>query len=255
MGKKRIIRISKSAAVYVPVALLLVVMLILLGTSVFLKIMDIEVTGSTKYTAQEIIEKSGIKTGDNMLRLDTEAAAVRIRSALPYVQDVSIETNLPDRVRINITESKALATVSSSSGVMLINSKARILEHRDKAPAGLIEIRGFTAAHSAAGNTLRSDPVDDTKLRHLIEILSAVEECKIGGSILYLDISNFGRISIGYEERYTVILGGSSDVLYKLSNLPDAVSKIEADPNYDSASRYRIDITDPSKGWICTAEW
>ena len=50
MGKKRVRRHSKSAVVYMPVAILLISFFMVLGASVFMKIIIIEVVGASKYT-------------------------------------------------------------------------------------------------------------------------------------------------------------------------------------------------------------
>ena len=60
-------RKSKSAVVYIPTAVILILFLMAFGVSVFLKIINIEVIGASVYTKEEIITASGITKGDNML--------------------------------------------------------------------------------------------------------------------------------------------------------------------------------------------
>ena len=84
-------------------------------------------------------------------------------------------------------------------------------------------------------------------------MLSAIETAGIRENISYIDIANFSRISIGYMDRFTVMLGSSSDVLMKLQGLSGAVANAEAKEDYDPSSDYSIDTTTETGRYIFTA--
>ena len=219
MGTRRRRRKSKSAAVYVPVGALLIVIITVLGMSVFLRIMEIEVVGATVYTVDEIILASGIATGDNLLFLDIDGAVQSIRSAKPYISDVIIESAPPDTLRIIVSESFAVAKISHRDSVLLIDSSGRVLERVDSAPLGLIDVRGFTPSEAEVGSRLRALPDSETRLGSMLDIIAAFERAEITDGVSYLDVSNIGYITFGYGGRFRVILGSASNLNHKLTQL------------------------------------
>ena len=216
-------RKSKSAAIYVPVAVLLIFFLVALGTSVFLKILKIEVTGISMYSEEDIIIASGIIQGDNMLLVNAGDVARKIYAALPYIQEVSINFSLPDKVRINVSETTAMAAIGYLEGAVLLDSAGRVLERAEKKPDGLIEVKGFTPIDVKVGNALRADPSDDTRLRRLKDILPAIERAGIQDDVSYLDVTDVGNVNLKYMEQFTVIISGSGGALNRLGRLADAV--------------------------------
>ena len=83
--------------------------------SVFFRVAKIEVVGNSIYTAEEVVEASGIGTGDNLFFINRFSAASRIFSKLPYVDKAKVTRALPNRVTITIQESSAMARTASCS--------------------------------------------------------------------------------------------------------------------------------------------
>jgi len=73
------------------------------------------------------------------------------------------------------------------------------------------------------------------------------------GSVSYLDVTRIATISFRYEDRFTVILGGSNDVLDKLAQLPEIVDKINTERSPDITGV--IKMNDPSGAPRFTADW
>ena len=252
MERRKSRRITGTATFYIPVAILFVIVFMLMGTSVFLRIANIEVTGVSKYIPSEIIKESGIAIGDSILKMDIQSASERISSIMPYIEQVDIQYTLPDTVHITVKESYAVASIAVNGGVAIVNAHGKILEITDKKPKNSIEIIGFTPLEVSAGTNIRSEPNEDTKLRYLLEVLTAIDEAMIQDDISYVDVTNFSRINIGYKGMYTVLLGGSTDALDKFKRLPIAIAGVEQDADFDATSRYMIDTTDTSGSWRCT---
>jgi len=227
MQRKKLRRKSKSAVVYTPAAVLLILFLSVFGVSAFLKVVEIEVTGALMYTDDEIISASGILAGDSLLLLKKSSASQKIQSAMPYISDVSLEVRLPNKVTINVTEATAIAAIGHGDSVIVLDSAGRVLERTDVMPPELIEIIGVLPADTAEGSLLKTDAGSEPRLRHMREVLAAIEREGIAGSISYLNVSNISNISFGYLELYTVVLGSSDNARYKLSSLPEIIAEIE----------------------------
>ena len=255
MERKKARRMSKSANVYIPIATLLILFLVVIGTSVFLSIIEISVSGASTYDDDEIIEVSGIITGKNMLLVDKDGAKQRIFSAMPYISEVEIDLDLPDRVQIKISETEALAAIVDAEGYLLVDSSCKILERVDRIPAGIVEVKGFKPADARIGSELKAAQGDDTRLRYIRDVLAAVEAAGIRDEVSYLDVTNMGNVNLGYMDLFTVVLSGSSGAAGKLGKLPEAVVDVRKDSNFDDTARYRIDISDSSGTWVWTPEW
>ena len=70
-------------------SILLVVAAVIMACVVFFRVNTVEVTGNLRYTTEEIIEASGIQTGDNLIILSGSRVSAAIRARLPYVEAVS----------------------------------------------------------------------------------------------------------------------------------------------------------------------
>jgi len=231
---------------------LLIVALLIFGISVFLRVIEIEVTGVTKYTKGEIVEASGILSGDNILLLDTAAAELKIRQALPYIDEVSVQPSLPARIQITVSESRAVAVIDHRNTILLIDSSGKVLDRLDSAPRGFIEIRGFTPLEAEVGSRIRPMSGAETQLRSLTDVLSAFEGAGVLSEITYLDVTHISTISFGYTARFTVIIGGSANVSHKLNQLPVFIRMIEEEKPSEVTGV--INMSDSSGEWIFTEE-
>jgi len=237
-------RKSRSAALYVPVGAFLIIALATLGIGVFLRVVEIEVSGVSRYTRDDIVLASGISPGDNMLFLDSDAAVRRIRMALPYISEIKIEYALPATVKIVIKESIGIAVIEYQNKALLIDSSGRVLGLVDTVREGLVEILGFYPVDAEVGGRLRAVPDSETQLSSLIVVLTAFERAGLLDSISYLDVTHIAAIRFRYIDRFTVTLGDSGDADYKLSLLPGMVEKIDEEKSVNATGR--IDISDPS---------
>ena len=219
-------RVSKSAAIYVPVGALLVIFLTILGISSFLRIMEIEVVGATRYSFEDIISVSGISSGDNLLFLDVESAERRITAAMPFIREAEITRILPDGVKIAVLESTPIAAVQTRTDVLIIDSSGRILERTDVLAQDLIEIRGVTPVDASVGGQLRSLPGEESRIQYMRDLLTAFEREGLADDISNLDVTHTAQITFGYMGRFRVILGDQRHLQRKLDMLPAAVDDI-----------------------------
>jgi len=244
---------SKGAAAYITVGALLIIVVTILGMSVFLKIMEIEVEGESMYAKGDIISVSGIMSGDNLMFVDTGLATRRIHTAMPFISDVKITRVLPSSIRIEVTESTALATITFRDSVLVIDSTGRVLKQADSAPEGLIEIRGINLADASEGSQLRPELGGEMQLQYMRDILAAIEKEGIQGDVSYLDVTYSATITLGYSERFRVILGGPSQARSKINQLPGIVEGIEAISTTNVKGD--IDMSNPSGEWRFNESW
>ena len=243
MGRKKQRRMSKSAAVYIPVGVVLVVLLIILGTSGFLRVSVITVAGATMYSDEEIITVSGISAGDNLLFIDISVAERRIQVAMPFIDTVNVMRLPPDTVHIEITESKAIAAIEFRNDIIIIDSTGRVLQHTDRAPEGLINVWGIVPSDAAEGSKLRAEQGGELQLQYMIDVLAAIEREGIEDNVSYLDVYNISQLNFGYMGRFRVMLGGPNNLRQKLDSLPRAITGVEALESSGVTGTLRYELT------------
>ena len=242
MGYKKPRRNSKSAVVYIPVAILLIFLLTVFGISVFLRIDDIEVSGAALYTKEEIILASGIAIGDNMLFMNSGNIQQKIYSAMPYIDEVNVDIRLPDLIQIRVSEAVPMASIKYSDGVLVIDSKCKILDNADFAPDGLIVISGLTPADITVGNDLKAYPGDETRLSSLKDVLTAIEKEGIYNDVSGIDISNIAYISFFYCGRFNVILGKPDNMQYKMNVLKEFIAERDTESSKDETGTIDMSV-------------
>ena len=226
------IRQSNSAVVYIAVSVLLIVLLTIFGLSFFTRADVIEVNGIVKYTAQEVIEASGLYIGDNLITLDTDNAEMRIQTLLPHISEVNITAVFPNRIRIDVVESSPIATLRHRTGILIVDSGVRVVEilsQDSAATAGLIEIRGFTPTGAELGSRVRVELGNQSQLRHLEELLRVIEEEGLFRYITYIDISSIVNITFDYTDRFRIILDSPTNIAHHVGALRDTISDAERD--------------------------
>lgn len=69
---------------------------------------DIRITGRSRTQTEHILAALEIKRGDNLLALDIDRAKERLE-ALPWVRSAVVERRLPNTIRLNVVERRAVA--------------------------------------------------------------------------------------------------------------------------------------------------
>ena len=164
---------------------------------VFFRVNTIQVEGNVRYTVQEVIDASGVKTGDNLIALPGSRVSAAIRAQLPYVEGVTLQRAYPDGLIIRVSERVAAASVDSAEGRWLISAQGKLLE-KDNGTAHALEITGLTAVGPYAGGMLQTAPEEALTLTHVKELLSVLEEQGMLEQCTALDCSSAAALTLHY---------------------------------------------------------
>jgi len=105
----------------------------------------IEVIGNERISREEILHKSGIHIGDNIMLSDLAEAREEI-SKEPWIASVSVERVMPDTIKIHISEEKPQALYIDGDKRYLINFAAKIVEQvQDQPSDGYLIVKGKDA--------------------------------------------------------------------------------------------------------------
>lgn len=199
-----------------PLMFVVVVVAAIFVMSVFFRVEDIQVVGNSHYTAEEIIRAVDIEEGDNLFFFDRFAAVGRAFSKLPYIEAVTVERSLPNRVVITVDETTALAYLPLGEEKWTLDHNCKVL---GKAAEGeeetLVPVVGMKPGTLMIGETMQTEDGSTAPVEYLAEILDQIEARGMVRQVTRIDFTNPNSPEFDYGGRYTVVLGKRDKVEYK----------------------------------------
>ena len=209
-------------------AVIAVIAAVVAACVIFFRINTVTVEGNSRYAPEEIIEASGIVSGDNLVALSKSKIASAIRMKLPYVESVSIRRKLPDGVALTVRERVAVASVDSKTGRWLISSQGKILEEAGDQP--VVTVKGLQAVNPYAGGTLEVAEQDANTLDHVLSLLEALEAQDMLSGSRELDCSPSTYLSLSWDI-YTIKFPRGGDYSYLIRFVRSALASEEMPKN------------------------
>ena len=214
---KRMRRRKRMMSVYTAVVILLVAVAGITMCFTFLfNIDEIVVSGeSVMYSPAEIVESSGIRAGDNLLRLDCRKAEQKILDDRLYVETAEVHRDFPSTLRINVTRCVPAYNIQYENGVLLVSRKGKILADNNfyTDTENIPVIYGFDPADTTPGRPLSSK--NDNKNEVFEQLISRFDHDD-NSNISSVDITNEYAIVVNYRSGILFKMGNWSDVEYKL---------------------------------------
>ena len=113
--KRPVRRRGRFSGLYKVLSVLLAAGAVAAACIVFFRVNTIQVEGNVRYTAQEVIDASGVKIGDNLIVLPGGRVSAAIRAQLPYVEGVTLQRAYPDGLVIRLRSGKRTTAPSARS--------------------------------------------------------------------------------------------------------------------------------------------
>ena len=214
-SRKRIRRRRRPINAYVVIVLVLVAVMGFAASYTFLfNITEIRVSGeSDMYSAQEIVDASGIKEGDNLLRMDIEERRDSILDNLLYVETAEVKRDFPSSLEIKVTKCIPSFNVNIGSKTIVISRQGKILSENSFLTDGLPVIYGFKPADRNPGVYISSeDNFQNDAFNALIT------------SIVKLDEQNISSINMADE--HAIVVNYKNGMVFKMGNWNDAEYKL-----------------------------
>lgn len=209
--------------------------LALLSVTVFFKVSEVKVIkAGVHYSAEEIIDASGVKLGDSILRTDWDEVKERVEKKLPYVRSLKIEKSLDGRVSFAVSDATADKLLKIPNGYAVADDNLKLLEIlKDKPENSTLTYLVMSLPSELTikvGETVVFKDNDKTG-----QLYKAVNEAieKVGlEKITGIDISDVNSITLEYQNRYKLYLGDSGSIEYKLQEAKKVIAKEDAvNPN------------------------
>lgn len=210
-----------------PIIFFLIVIGLIFVMSVIFRVNTIEVIGNEHYTKDEIISAVDIEVGDNLFFFDRFAAVSRVFAKLPYVEEVFISRALPDKVTIELKESKALAYLMVGDENWTMDQKCKILgKAADGEIQWLLSVSGINPGTLLIGEQLTVTDYEDI-VPYLSEVLTQIEDRGLAGEIKHIDFSNRNSVKFDYTDKYSIVLGDAYKVEYKFGMFLAAAEQLK----------------------------
>ena len=213
---------------YVVLSFLLILVCLVVGSVVFFRANTISVVGNDLYAADDIIAAAQVEEGQNLFRINRPATYQRILASLPYVRSVNIRRAFPDELVITVTETHAVAFLTCSDGIFLLDARGKVLEEVSTPPTTLPEISGLEPLPPVIGSLLPVEHHQKTRMDGLTGLLIALEDHGMVGNLRYIDLSSSSDLLFGYTERFTAQMPLVCDHNYKVRALDYVVQQLAA---------------------------
>lgn len=237
-SKKKKRKKRKKFVFYTLLMVFFVLIITILSLTVFFNISDIAVTGNSHYTQDQIISASGLKPGQNLFKLNKFKIIERMKTTLPYLDEVRIDRHLPVGIEIVVDETSEFMYIQSDGKYYILDEKLKVLDIREDAPEDLPEVKGITSNSAGKGDTLSAENSEDKRLAALtVSIKDNIGD----GCITSIDITTAYDISFEYMGRLTVKVGSVEGIDNKLQLVKHVIdenrSNEEAEIDVTSGNR------------------
>lgn len=217
----------------------LLVLVLLVGGCVlayFLMNLDtIIVVGNVRYTSEQIVALSGLKTGQHLLSLDKEGIAASIDETPDLVcEDVSVE--LPDTVTLTVRERQPAMAVQSGAAYLVIDTEGYILSITESDP-GLVKVTGLPIVGMSIGLNISDEY--DYRVTTMGEIYGLLETYGFTSEVEAIDLANINSIRLILKDGIAVKLGQTDELSEKLRW---AIS-VDAELKAQGVTEGTIDVT------------
>lgn len=224
-------------------SIIIILAAMIVGSIVFFRIDQVEVEGNSRYSAEEIIEVSGIEYGKNMFLFNKFDSIDTLLTDLTYVESVSIRRALPSTIRITVTESSVAAAVEDQGDGRwwLVNADGKLLEQAE-GPGEYVQVVGLTLAAPTEGTVLAAETEGRLQQEALLKLLPAMEERELLADTQTIDLSSASEVTMLYENRLTVKMSLAADFDYDMRVLATVMEEY-VDTKWTESDRGTLDLT------------
>ena len=197
-----------------------------LALTLFFKVESVEVTGNSRYSAQEIQDACGVQLGDNLYLLSKPDMVQRLHQRLPYIDEVRITRSLPNTLRVQVTEFTTVYAVEQEGTVWLLTSGGKIVETAaERGDVPLIDGCELLAP-SLSGDVSFALELQNRQ-ESLFALLTALESAELTEGVRAIHLRDPTVLTMDYTERFSVEMPYSADYPRLLRYLTLVIEELE----------------------------
>ena len=191
--------------------------------SLFFKINTISVKGDNVYSDKMITEKSGIAFGSNLFRVNQKKISEKLSKELPYIEEITLERDLPDTLVINVKATREVAAIASKGGFVLIDKTGKVLDKN----ASMLRENVAVLNNVKIDQSIEGEKISFTsqeKTEAVLSLLKAIDESGLD-LITEINIKDINNIKIKYDDRIIFDVGSLTNIETKLARGKAALEK------------------------------
>ena len=197
-----------------------------LALTLFFKVESVEVTGNSRYSAQEIQDACGVSLGDNLYLLSKPDMVQRLHQRLPYIDEVRITRSLPNTLRVQVTEFTTVYAVEQEGTVWLLTSGGKIVETAaERGDVPLID--GCELLAPSLGGDVSFALELQNRQESLFALLTALESAELTEGVRAIHLGDPTVLTMDYTERFTVEMPYGADYPRLLRYLTLVIEELE----------------------------
>ena len=197
---------------------LLVVILSVAATlmcTVWFRVSNIEVSGDSVYSSDEIIAAAGISPGDKLISIDKEKSASDITEKLMYIDSARVTLKIPNKVIINVEPVQNNFAFYKDGIYLVASEQLKIFDAvQSPDPHSYIMVNVPLEGESVQGSYISFADSDQKEIFDLINEL--ISSSKISGITHIFEDEN-GGINLIYDSRIVWKIGDIADAEKKLA--------------------------------------
>ena len=221
LTKQQQIAIKKKKAI-LKIVKVLTLIIVIIGVSIYValsplfNIKEINVTGNSKLSKEEIISLSELKTDENTFKVSKKNIKNKVK-ANAYIENVKIRRKLPDKVEIIVVERVATYMIPFANSYIYINNQGYMLEITSQ-KAEMPAIVGISTPEEELHEGQRLISEDLVKLGEVLQIMESANANELVDLITKIDISNRQDYILTLEkEKKAMHLGDVSNLSTKMA--------------------------------------
>ena len=183
---------------------------------------SIQIKGNTIMNDDEIIKKFDIKTDKNIFMYNTNNMVKELKNN-PYIEDVKIKRNLPNKLEITIKEKEIYAILVDGKDYCYIDNKANLIEkikHIEKEDIVKVDL-----AYIIEDNSVKFK--DKEEKNDLIDLLEALKEYNLSKKINEINFEKDNKINMSTNDNIQVKLNKDNDIKYNISRLSAIIADLQ----------------------------
>ena len=218
-------KITAYAIVIIAIAFALISVILVVRS--FMRVSEIEVTGYSSYSSEDIISASGIKMGDKLYSVDKAEVVKNIMRECSYVSSVNVKFRFPNTVSIDLECYTAVWYVEIEGDFYSLDADLRVLEetvNEKKYINGKITKLTLPNISSAVVGSELTFGLNDKEREFSYDFMEKLKRMSFKSRLSLVDIDNRFDINIGVDGTIDVYLGDGAEMEDKLKAVEKALA-------------------------------
>ena len=229
---------------YVLLGMILTIVFVTLSMTVFFNINTINVSGSEVYSSDQILASVDARSGDNLLRLNTEKIAKNALARLTAADSVEVTRHFPDQLDVSVTDGVPVLQVSMNGQFYRFTEKGRLIAVSDTAVVDALVVVGPDPSALSVGQYMDSL---SSEAQATFSVWKTVRDVLYNYSIAdisAMDLSDEINVRLYYQNRIEIRVGTLTEMDEKIATLK-AVLYESGSIGVDETGS--IDLTNPDR--------